>query len=98
MSVDTSRVFKRSLHCLECEGAFYFTLRAIAESENLGCPHCGHYMDLNDEAYRRVVAEVKATIASLTLSGCDAYYRSSSGSGRAGKAVQADVCRCQDAA
>jgi hypothetical protein len=55
-------------------------------------------MDLNDEAYRRVVAEVKATIGSLRLSGCDAYCRSSSGSRRAGKAVHTDPCRRQDAA
>jgi DNA-directed RNA polymerase subunit RPC12/RpoP len=97
MSVDTGSVFKRSLHCLECEEAFYFTLRAIAESEKLACPHCGRYMDLAEEAYRRVVAEVKATIGSLMLSGCDAYYRSSSASRRAGKAVHTDLGRRQDA-
>jgi hypothetical protein len=98
MSVDTSSVFKRPLHCLRCEEAFYFTLRAIAESERLSCPQCGHYMDLNDEAYRPVVAEVKAKIGCLMPTGYDAFWRSSYGSRRAGEAVHTDLYRRQDAA
>jgi hypothetical protein len=83
---------------LRCEEAFYFTLRAIAESEKLACPQCRHYMDLNDEAYRPVVVEVKATIGSLMPSGRDSFWRSSSGSRRAGETVHTDLYRRQDTA
>jgi hypothetical protein len=66
MRVDTSSVFKRPLRCLRCDEAFYFTLRAIAESQKLACPHCATGMDLNDDAYRLVVADVRATIKEIS--------------------------------
>jgi hypothetical protein len=66
MGVDTSSIFKRPLHCLRCDEAFYFTLRSIAESQKLACPHCGTGMDLNDEANRPLVADVKAIIAAIS--------------------------------
>ena len=66
MSVDTSSVFKRPLRCLRCDEAFYFTLRSIAETQKLACPHCASGMDLNDDAYRPVVADVKMTIKAIS--------------------------------
>ncbi len=62
MSVDTSSVFKRPLHCLSCDGDFYFTLRSIAQSQKLACPHCGRDLNLNN---RSVVADVRITVQNL---------------------------------
>jgi uncharacterized paraquat-inducible protein A len=66
MGVDTSSVFKRALHCSRCDEAFYFTLRAIAENQKLACQHCGTDMDLTDEAYWPLVADVRATIRAIS--------------------------------
>jgi hypothetical protein len=66
MSVDTGSVFKRPLRCLRCDEDFYFTLRSIAETQKLACPHCATGMDLNDDAYRPVVADVRAIIKAIS--------------------------------
>jgi uncharacterized paraquat-inducible protein A len=62
MSVDTSSVFKRPLHCLRCDGDFYFTLRSIAQSQKLACPQCGRDLNPNN---RSVVADVRITVQNL---------------------------------
>lgn len=66
LSVDTSSVFKRPLHCSMCDDDFYFTLRSIAEGQEFVCPHCGSGIDLNVAAYRPLVDEVRATIAEIS--------------------------------
>jgi len=65
MGVDTSSVFKRPLHCLTCDGAFYFTLRSIVESQELLCPHCATSMDLSDEIYLPIVGDVRTIVTEL---------------------------------
>jgi len=63
--VDTSRVVKQPVHCFVCSENFYFTLRAIAESEKLRCPHCGCDINLAESLYRSLVAKVKQTMIAI---------------------------------
>ena len=58
-AVDTSKIFKKAVHCFVCEKEFYSTLSAIAQSEHLACPCCGARIDLTARQYRSLVANVK---------------------------------------
>ena len=64
--VDTSDVFKHPVHCFGCNEAFYFTLRAIAEDEQLKCPVCATGINLSDDGYKSLVASVRETIRSIS--------------------------------
>jgi hypothetical protein len=64
--VDTSDVFKHPVHCLRCDEAFYFTLRAVAEDEKLKCPRCWTAINLSDDGYKSVVASVREMIRSFS--------------------------------
>jgi hypothetical protein len=66
--VDTGAVFKHPVHCFDCDQAFYFTLRKIAEAQKLACPLCGSDINLTDEAYGFIVTSVKQTIALIDQS------------------------------
>jgi hypothetical protein len=66
--VDTGKVFKHPVQCFRCDEAFYFTLRKIAEVQNLACPLCGSNINLADEAYGLVVAKVKEMIGFIDQS------------------------------
>ena len=63
--VDTSEVFKQAVHCFRCDEAFYFTLRAIAEDQELKCPVCGSGINLSDDGYKSLVASVRDAIRSI---------------------------------
>jgi hypothetical protein len=65
--VDTSEVFKQPVHCFRCDEAFYFTLRAIAEDEQLKCPVCGTGINLSNDGYKSLVASVRYTILSENI-------------------------------
>jgi hypothetical protein len=67
-NVDTGEVFKHPVQCFRCDQAFYFTLRKIAEFQNLACPLCGSNINLTDEAYGLVVTRVKETIGLIDQS------------------------------
>jgi hypothetical protein len=64
--VDTSEVFKQPVHCFQCDEAFYFTLRAIAENQKLKCPVCVTDINLSDDGYKSLVASVRETISSIS--------------------------------
>jgi hypothetical protein len=67
-NVDTGQVFKHPVQCFRCDQAFYFTLRKIAEAQNLACPLCGSNINLADEAYGFLVTKVKETIGLIDQS------------------------------
>jgi hypothetical protein len=61
--VDTGAVFKHPVHCFDCDEAFYFTLRKIAEAKQLACPQCGSDINLADGTYESLVTWATETIA-----------------------------------
>jgi hypothetical protein len=67
-NVDTGQVFKHPVQCFRCDQAFYFTLRKIAEAQNLACPLCDSNINLADEAYGFLVTKVKETIGLIDQS------------------------------
>jgi len=64
--VDTRDVFKHPVRCFRCEEASYFTLRAIAEDENLKCSVCGACINLSDDGYMSLVSSVRDMIRSIS--------------------------------
>jgi len=66
-AVDTSKIFKKAVHCFACEEEFYSTLSTIAQGEHLACPCCGARIDLAAEQYRSLVANVKQVIQAITV-------------------------------
>jgi hypothetical protein len=57
--VDTSEVFKGAMK-------LFISLRAIAEDEKLKCPVCRTDINLSDDGYKFLVANVRDTIRSIS--------------------------------
>lgn len=59
MGIATIQVFKRPVVCSSCGEAYLFTLKMIAESNELCCHGCKSSIDLRTSAYSSLVDEVR---------------------------------------
>jgi hypothetical protein len=66
MNVNTIDVIKRPVHCFGCGENGYFTLRAIAEKQELSCPQCHATINLSNDAYSVLVEDVQGALWAIS--------------------------------
>jgi hypothetical protein len=59
MGLDSGAVFKRPVLCPHCNEDYLFTLRAIANNQELRCHGCGGSIRLSDRVYEPLLSDVK---------------------------------------
>jgi hypothetical protein len=65
MGLDTGAVFKRPVLCPHCNEDYLFTLRAIANNQELRCHGCGGSIRLSGRAYEPLLSDVRNTLDAI---------------------------------
>ena len=65
MGLDTGAVLKRSVLCTHCNEEYLFTLRAIADNQELRCYGCGGSIRLCDRVYEPSVSDVRNSLEAI---------------------------------
>jgi hypothetical protein len=65
MFLDTGQVFKRPVSCRHCHEERLFTLRAIADNQQLKCHGCGGRICLSDRVYESLVSDVRNLLEAI---------------------------------